>query len=205
MIAETSRLGACHECDLLYKHQEIAPGQAAICPRCHCALYQNKVRSLSRTLAWAITGIILFIPANLFPIIKLKVLGLEQSATLFYGVQSLAKEGHLAVAMLTFLVSIAAPLLKLLLLVLTLWGVRHPPEKQPPFLAKFFRFYHALDAWGMLEVYMLGLLIAFTKLGDIAEVITGIGLYSFAGLMIVSVLCSVTIDKDEIWQRMESA
>jgi paraquat-inducible protein A len=161
------------------------------------------VRSLSRTLAWAIAGLILFVPANIYPIIRLKVLGLEKGATLFAGVQSLASEGHLAVAVLTFIVSIAAPLLKLLLLVWILWGVRRPPNQQAPGLAPLFRFYRNLDAWGMLEVYMLGLLIAFSKLGDMAEVITGIGLYSFAGLMLVSVCCSVSLDEQEVWQRME--
>ena len=68
-----------------------------------------------------------------------------------------------------------------------------------------FRCYQKLNTWGMLEVYMLSLLIAFTKLGDLADVIAGIGLYSFAGLMLVSVFCSVTLDEHEVWDRMETA
>ena len=199
-----SNLGACHECDLLYQKTEIPIGHTAYCPRCRCTLYANKVRSLSRAAAWALTGLILFIPANAFPIIKLKVLGQEQGATLINGVQTLAREGHVVVAVLTFLVSIAAPLLKLLLLSGILWRLRRPGPKINTNLPGLFRFYHKLDTWAMLEVYMLGLLIAFTKLGDLAEVITGIGLYSFIGLMLVSILASITLDEDEVWQTMEA-
>ena len=205
MSVSGKKLGACHECDLLFHYEPIEVGTTACCPQCGYILYRNKTRSLNRTLAWTIAGLILFIPANLYPIIQLKVLGLEHDATLFTGVANLAREGHLAIALLTFAASIAAPFLKLIILTVTLLGIRKPAERQRRGLPGLFRCYQKLNTWGMLEVYMLSLLIAFTKLGDLADVIAGIGLYSFAGLMLVSVFCSATLDEHEVWDRMETA
>ena len=194
------RLTACPHCDLLCEITALEPRESAHCRRCGSLLYQHKIRSINRTLAWAIAGLLLFIPANVYPILQLQALGLEQDATLFKGVIALIDNGLWSVAILTFLLTIAVPLLKHLLLSAVLWRSHRPS----PRLARWFRYYHRIDAWGMLEIYMLGILIALVKLGDLAEVVTGLGLYSFIGLFITSVGAHISLDKSEVWERLES-
>jgi len=113
---------------------------------------------------------------------------------------ALIDNGLWSVAILTFLLTIAIPLFKHLLLSAVLCRSHHPS----PRLTRWLRYYHQLDTWGMLEIYMLGILIALVKLGDLAEVVTGLGLYSFAGLLITSLGAHISLDKNEVWERLES-
>ncbi|MFT5125686.1 MAG: paraquat-inducible protein A [Kiritimatiellia bacterium] len=194
------KLIACPHCDLLCEMRGLEPGDAALCERCGSLLYQHKVRSTSRALGWAMAGLLLFIPANVYPILKLRALGLEQDATLFKGVLALMDNRLYAVAILTFLVSMLIPFMKLLLLTAVLWWSKRPS----PRLARWFRYYHHIDSWGMLEIYLLGVLIALIKLGDIAEVVIGLGLYSFVGLLVASLGAQLTLDEHEIWEQLET-
>jgi paraquat-inducible protein A len=194
------RLTACPHCDLLSEIAALQPRESAHCRRCGSLLYQHKVRSISRTLAWAIAGLLLFIPANVYPILQLQALGMEQDATLLKGVIALIDNRLWMVAILTFLLTIAIPLVKHLLLI----GVLGRSHRPSPRLARWFRYYHLIDSWGMLEIYMLGILIALVKLGDLAEVVTGLGLYSFIGLLITSIGAHISLDKNEVWERLES-
>jgi paraquat-inducible protein A len=194
------RLTACPHCDLLSEIAALQPRESAHCRRCGSLLYQHKVRSISRTLAWAIAGLLLFIPANVYPILQLQVLGMEQDATLLKGVIALIDNRLWMVAILTFLLTIAIPLVKHLLLI----GVLGRSHRPSPRLARWFRYYHLIDSWGMLEIYLLGILIALVKLGDLAEVVTGLGLYSFIGQLITSIGAHISLDKNEVWERLES-
>lgn len=195
------RCWVCPECDLLLTRQAVPDRHEAHCPRCGSLLISSRHRSIERTLALALAGLILFFPANLFPILSLTALGMSQSETIFTSAKALYDNQLYLVSGLVLLCAIIVPLLKLLLLIyLSLHLLQHKPSRM---LGWAMRSYQQLDSWGMLEIYMLGVLVSIIKLIDVAEVTPGIGLYSLAGLIITTLLTSTQLDRHRFWRRIE--
>lgn len=192
---------ACKDCDLLLERVDTPVGDKALCPRCANPLYQPRDNSIEHTLALAITGLLLFLPANLLPVMSMDLVGQESSTTIYQGSLVLFQEGLYLTALLVFFASIAVPFCKLLL-VLFISGSLHR-ERFSPLLPYAFRYYHYLDEWGMLEVYMLGVLVAVVKLSGMASVLPGIGLYCFIALLLVTTLMSSLLDEECFWTRIE--
>jgi len=165
---------ACHECDLLLARPEVPPGGVAQCPRCGSTLFAQSVNSIERSLALAIAGLILFLPANIYPLLTLEVVGIHQNQTVFSSAMSLYDDGLWMVALLILLFVILVPLVKLLLLLYVSASLHGRTLWRGTALA--LRSYQHLDEWGMLEVYLLGIAVAVVKLVDIASIETGIGL-----------------------------
>jgi len=192
----------CPDCDMLYEVADIPNGSSVLCSRCGALLYARKDNCVQNALAFVITGLILFVPANGYPIMTLKILGKYQSATLLRGVIELFHEGIWVVASLVFLVSIAAPLAELVLLTYVLLPLNL--GRVLPGAVTAFRVSRQITKWAMLEVYMLGILVAIVKLKDLADLEMDIGLYSFIGLLLAMVLASVSMNHHEVWERLEA-
>lgn len=191
----------CPACDLLMENRAVPNRHEAECPRCQTVLISSRHHTFEWTLALAIAGLILFFPANLFPIISLKALGLVQSETIFESVAAMYSNGLYVVAGLVLFSAIIIPFIKLVLMAyLSTCLLFHYPA---PFLAWAMRGYQQLDSWGMLEIYMLGVLVSIIKLIDVAAVTPGIGLYSLAALIIVTLLTSTQLDSYRFWRRIE--
>jgi len=193
---------ACHDCDMLSLIEDVPNGFDARCSRCGALLHSRKDNSIPNTLALVVAGLVLFVPANVYPIMTLKVLGSAQSSTLFHAVLALYDEGLHMVAGLVLMSSIVVPLVELLLLLYILLPLsmgRTPPGSIPAF-----RTIRKIGEWGMLEVYMLGILVAVIKLKDLADLEMGVGIYSFVALLFVTVLTSISLDDREVWERLEA-
>jgi len=199
---ERSAVIACRDCDLLHSVKPLKPGEMARCSRCGALLYQEKGNSIARPFALVIGGLILFFFANYYTILTLKVIGTTTSNTLMAGVIALWDGGLRTIAILVFLTSIFIPFLKLILLFYILYPLALFKRK-PPALAFVFRTYLAIDCWGMLEVYMLSVIVAISKLGDIATVQWNMGLYAFVGLFLVTFGASASLDPRIIWEKIE--
>lgn len=192
---------ACHDCDLLIEREELPVGFKASCPRCGQSLYQNKRNSVERSFALSITGLLLFVPANLLPVMSLQILGLQQSTTIYQGALAIFKEGLYWTASLVFIASIVVPLAKILLMLFVSGSLYL--KQYTPLLPYAFRYYHYLDEWGMLEVYMLGILVSVVKLKGMATVIPDTGLICFVGLLLVTTLLSSMMDEEDFWEKIE--
>jgi len=192
---------ACKDCDLLIERVDTPPGGKALCPRCANPLYQAREQSIERTLALAITGLLLFLPANLLPVMSLHIVGQESTTTIYKGSLVLFHEGLYWTALLVFLASIVVPLCKLLLVGFVSGCLFL--RRSSALLPYAFRYYHYLDEWGMLEVYMLGVLVAVVKLKGMASVAPGIGLYCFIALLLMATMMSSLLDEDCFWRRIE--
>jgi len=192
---------ACRDCDLLYPIKEINFGHTARCDRCGSVLLQKKENSIIRTLALTIAGLILFVIANVYPILTLKVIGATTTNTLIIGVIALFESGLKISAILVFLTSILLPFFKLLALLYVLLPITM--NYRLPGMAWVFRMYDVIDNWGMLEVYMLTTVIAIVKLADIAEVSMNLGLYAFIGLFFLTFSASVVLDSRIVWDKLE--
>jgi paraquat-inducible protein A len=193
-------LSACPECDLLLNRHQAAVGEKAHCPRCGYLLQRPAKQSIERTLALSIAGLLLMFPANLLPLMGIKVLGNSHDGTLWSGVFTLFTEGMWAVAILVFLSSMLFPLLNIVLSLLVSFHLHF--NKPNKYLAHWMRWLQHLEEWSMLEVYMLGIIVACVKLAAMAEVKFGLGLYAFIALIVVSGMLASNLDGYLFWRRI---
>jgi paraquat-inducible protein A len=194
---------ACHECDLLNRETVIPPGGVACCRRCGAVLYRNKPQSLDRTLAFMLAAAVLFVLANLNPLVELDAQGSRTSTTLFGTVRVLHNQDMTSVAGLVFVTTILMPALEIgamlyMLLPLRLGWV-------PTRLPAMFRLLLTVRPWGMVEVLMLGILVSLAKLSHMASVLPGVALWSFGALMVLLAAAAASFEPRELWAQAAAA
>jgi paraquat-inducible protein A len=198
---DLSVLTACHGCDLLVEEGHIPLRSKAICPRCGSLLYEPKENTVNNTLALVITGLLLLWPAISMPMMEMTIIGDTSFNTLLNAVIKIYEAGYAWVAFMVFLTSILAPSAKLFVLLIVLLHIKF--KRHTKLLPLLFRYYVKLDVWEMLDVYMIAMLVSVIKLFDIAAIHGGLGLYSFVGLLLTSILVTVKLDKKQIWEGIE--
>jgi paraquat-inducible protein A len=192
---------ACHECDLIHRVKPLPKKGVANCMRCGAVLYRHKPNSLERTLALSLAGLVLFVLANSFPFLALKMEAQVHQINLITGIKVLYTQGMQALAILVLLTTILAPLSQLLGMLYVLLPLRH--HRVPPQFAPIFRLVRGLETWSMMEVFMLGILVSVVKLAKMAQIVPGIAIFSFFGLIVVLAAATVSLDPHEVWHRWE--
>ena len=198
--ASSPALIACPECDLLQREIVLPAHGAALCRRCGAQLYRRMQHGLDYALAFNLSSVLFFVLANVFPIVRLEVQGNQVSATLFGAVQALISQDMVAVASLVGITTLAVPALEIgaMLYILaplkTGRAVRGVPAT--------FRFVETIRPWGMVEVFMLGILVSVVKLSALADVIPGIALWSFGALMLSLSATAHFFNPRDLWQRV---
>ncbi|HIP81753.1 MAG TPA: paraquat-inducible protein A [Leucothrix mucor] len=194
---------ACPDCDLLQTLPMLSINESAKCIRCDATLFKNKKNSVDRSLAFAITGLILFVLANLFPLISLKAMGVTQDGTLLSTAVSLVQAERPLLGILIFLTTIFFPAFTLIGTITILIQVK--TDRLNTMTAPLFRFLHSTDAWSMLEIFMLAVLVAVVKLGDLADVIFGISLFAFCLLILALTLLSYSLNPHDVWNKLRDS
>ena len=192
---------ACHECDLLQLSRALPMGATARCSRCGAVLYRRKRNSLDRVLALTIAGLILFTVANVYPFLTFRLEAQIQETTLITGIIELYNQGMWIVAGVVLLTSIVMPLLELTGTLYVLLPLKF--NRRPWSLPLFFRMVRIFKPWGMMEVFMVGILVAFVKLSKMASIIPGMALYSFMVLIFVMAASAASLDPHIVWNRVE--
>jgi paraquat-inducible protein A len=164
-------------------------------------LYRQGDTGLDQVLALTVAGLILFALANAFPLLTMRIDANVQPATLLSGVWLLADQGMAGLAALVVLTSAAAPLLKLVLLGYILVPLRL--GRRAPGTARALRMVLALQPWAMMEVFLLGVLVAMVKLSSMAEIVVGPALYAFGFLVLVLAGITASLDPRTVWDRLE--
>ena len=174
---------------------------AALCPRCGAMLHRRKPDSLARTAALATSGLILYAPANLFPV--LTVIRLEQGSpsTILSGVWELVGAGQVPLAIIVFVASVAVPVLKLLglavMLVVALRG-RGTHLRQ---LSALYRVVAAIGRWSMIDIFMESILAALVQFGGAATITPGSGALAFAAVVIFTMFAAESFDPRLMWDH----
>jgi paraquat-inducible protein A len=177
MNPETSYL-QCPLCGQSHRPPFLKPGQRVVCVRCGATLAERGFLGYSATLAFAVTGLVLFIPSLLLPFVTLMKLGKEQTVILSDGAEGLWTHGFGPLAGLVLFCGILAPLGLLTLLVAVLWtDTRVNPGE---WNATFRRWAHGVEHWAMPEVQILGVMVAFFKLDAVVEVSVRPGLWCYS-------------------------
>jgi len=192
-------LTACHECDLLQREAALPQGGIVHCARCGAELFRSHPHSLERSLALTVSAVVLFVIANSFPIVGLQLDGQVIQTTLFNTVRTLWHEEMKLVAALVFVTTIAMPALQLFAVAYLLLPLRF--GRVPARFALVFRILQTVRPWGMVEVFMLGVLVSLVKLAHLAGVVAGIALWSFAALMLVMAGLGAVFDARGLWAR----
>ncbi len=191
---------ACHECDFLHRIQPVTAGGKALCARCGAVMYQHIPNSLDRALALNLAALMLFAMAHAFPFLSLKLSGRVEDNLLISGTLALYRLGMGELGVLVFLTSILFPFLTIAGMLYILLPLKF--GFRPWGMAQVYRLYRAVAPWSLLGVFMLGVLVAIVKLLDLATIIPGISLFSFAALLVVSAAAGVNLDNSVIWPRL---
>ena len=193
---------ACHDCDLVHRIKKLPTKGAAHCIRCGAVLYKHKPNSLERTLAFAVAGLILFVLANSFPFLALKIGSQVRETTLITGIHELYIQGMHIISILVLVTTILAPLIQMMCMFYVLLPLKF--GRVPRGLPRVFRFLEHVLPWSMMEVFMVGILVSVVKLAGMAKIIPGIALYAFLALIFVLAAMSVSLDSHLIWQKWEA-
>lgn len=192
---------ACHECDLLQQRASLPARTRALCGRCGAVLYRDIPDSINRTISLAIAGLVLFVCANVFPFLAFEVSGQSVQATLLSGAIALNQQGMWEVAALVVFTCVAAPLAQLLLMLYLFIPLKF--NRLPKYSARAFLLLREIQSWNMIEVFMVGILVALVKLTKMAIIVPGLALWSFMALIVVLTAAASAIDPELVWDKVD--
>jgi len=196
------RLVACEYCDALHERTALEPGERAVCVRCGGALYRESSRAYRRLLPLVVTALILFLISNTYPIVEMDLKGVRTATTLWGAVQAPHADHMTLVAMLVFGTTILFPLSEMLMMCYLL--VPMARRHMPPGFERIVRGIRQTRPWGMIEVFMIGVLVTVVKLSTMAQVLPGVALWSFGALVVV-LAAMLSFDPRDLWHYLEPA
>ena len=202
--AMARNLWPCHACGQMHAASILPQGHMARCVRCDALLHSRIDQSLSKTWALVIAGLILYIPANLYPVMTITMMGRPQPSTILAGVQDLFTSGSWVVGLLVFCASIVVPLAKLLGLIYLLISVQARSTWRSRDRTRLHRVISMIGRWSMLDLFLLSILVALVKLGALATVEPGLGAVAFAAVVILTMLAAHSFDPRLIWDTPQS-
>lgn len=173
----------CQGCDAIYSRPTLRPRDVSRCPRCNTELDRHNGSQRRRILPLTVASLVMFAVANGFPIVEIELQGLRSQTTLFGAVIVLSGEGRSLVALLLLATTLLFPLLQLCILTYLLVPLSH--QRRPAGFATLVRAMQMLRPWGMVEVFLLGVLVAIIKLSSMATVLPGPALYAFVALTVL--------------------
>jgi paraquat-inducible protein A len=192
---------ACPDCDLLQLVPPLAPGGRASCARCGRVLAKQLSGSSDRALALTVAAAITLIIANRYPLMELHVVGRFASTTIAGGAYEMWREGQRLTSVLVAFCALIAPAGYIVFMLTLLLAARRP--RIPQWAGEMLRWVGHLQVWSMLEVVMLGILVALTKIAQLAAVNPGIGMYAFGATVLLIPAIMVSFDRGELWRRIE--
>lgn len=191
---------ACHDCDLLNQLPDKVTA-TLLCARCGAVLHSYRPNSLDRSLSLTLTALALFIVALSFPFLAMQSGAFVQETRLLTGIHELWLQELYGLAILVLLTCVLIPLGQiaglLYLLVPLKW---HLPA---PHAIRVFRLLRHVAPWGMLEIFMLGILVALVKLGRMATIVPGVSIFAFGLLVLVMAAAVSSLDPPLLWERLE--
>ncbi|RYZ71822.1 MAG: paraquat-inducible protein A [Proteobacteria bacterium] len=191
---------SCKVCHLVHPQQEFEEGYAYDCERCGHEVQRRTPYSLHLTLAFALSALFFYLPANLFPILRMSMFGRTSENTIISGVFHFYEEGDYFVAIVVFLASVLIPFLKILAILLLVFVTWIKKPWVQTFRTKLYLAVETLGRWAMLDVFAVAVLISLIKLGNMATVIGGKGAGAFVLVVIFTVLASASFDSHLIWK-----
>jgi paraquat-inducible protein A len=194
-------LMVCHTCGLLSRSPAAAHG--AWCARCGARLHFRKPDSLSRTWAFLSAAVILYVPANLLPVMETSSLFGAQTDTIMSGVVYLWISGSWPLAVIVFTASVLVPLAKIIALAFLTASAQLRSTWQPHQRARLYRVVELVGRWSMLDIYVIAVLVALVQLKAIATIQAGPAAIAFAAVVVLTMIAAMSFDPRHIWDPLE--
>ncbi|MGO9037364.1 MAG: paraquat-inducible protein A [Steroidobacteraceae bacterium] len=192
---------ACPDCDLLQRIPPLNSGDKSVCTRCGRLLAKRPSGSSDLPLALTIAAAIMLVVSNTLPLMELHVVGRFASTTIAGGAYEMWMQGQRVTSALVAFCALIAPVGYVSFMLTLLIAVRLATV--PPWAGEMLRWVGHLHVWSMLEVVMLGILVALVKIAELATVDPGIGMYAFGAVIVLMPAIAVNVDRRELWRRIE--
>lgn len=201
LTARQAGLLSCHVCGQLVRIPEAGEGMAR-CPRCRAPLHLRKPASVSTTWALTVAAILLYIPANLLPMMTTASLLSYQQDTIMSGVIFLWMAGSWPLAVVVFFASVMVPLLKIMALIYLLVSVQRRSRHRVMQRARLYRLVEFVGRWSMLDLYVITLLVALVQFRGLATVQAGPAAMAFGAVVVLTMCAALTFDPRLIWDPL---
>jgi paraquat-inducible protein A len=188
----------CQQC-----HSTVRAGRVAYprCPRCHAHLHRRKPHSLVLTAVLVACSAVLYIPANLLPVMNTRSLIDDERDTIMSGVLVLLQSGSWPIAVVVFMASIVVPLLKILALSVLVYSAWRGSTQHRLQRSELYRLIEFIGRWSMLDVYAVSLLVALVQIRSLAFISVGWGALAFAAVVILTTVAARTFDERLLWDE----
>jgi paraquat-inducible protein A len=185
-------LALCHSCG------KVEPVEIGHCPRCDAPLHLRKPASLQRTVALTISAVLLYLPANLLPVLHVEsaLKGAHQN-TILGGVVEFWQDGDYPVALIIFIASVMIPILKVLAIAALCFGVHS--GRSPRAMTCLYRVTDYIGRWSMVDVFVVAILVGVVQLGSVMSITPGRGALAFAGVVVLTMIAAHSFDPRLIW------
>jgi paraquat-inducible protein A len=194
---EPSTSIGCRACSLI--QPTLVPDQPRICTRCGARLSRRKPDSLNRTWALVATGLLLYIPANVYPAMTVISFGRGAPSTILGGVVALMNGEDWPLALLIFTASVAVPVLKLIGLTGLLLSVQFGLHNRLNDRTRLYRIIEFIGRWSMIDIFVAALLTALVTLGQVATIEPGLGILAFGGVVVATMVAAESFDPRLMW------
>ncbi len=195
--AAAKGLALCHTCG------KLSPIAIGACPRCRTTLHVRKPDSIQRTWALLLTAGVLYIPANVLPIMQTEIFGRVSDSTIFGGVVVLWEHGSYPVALVILIASVFIPLAKLFALVWLSFSVSRQHQTRPRERTVLYRLTELVGRWSMVDIFVVAILVALIQLGGLMSIHPGPASLAFAGVVVVTMFAAMSFDPRLIWDTLE--
>jgi paraquat-inducible protein A len=192
---------ACPDCDLLQRVPPLPPGGKARCDRCGNTIATRSTDPINRPLALTFAAAFVFIVANTAPLMGLSAAGRQASTTIVNGAYEMWLQGQEITSLIIAFCAVIAPGGYILFMLTVLLAAKRPPA--PKWVGEMLRWASFMQPWSMVEVMIVGILVALIKIAELATVDPGIGMYAVGGLVVLLAAMAATFEADEIWRRVE--
>ncbi|MEO1190681.1 MAG: paraquat-inducible protein A [Pseudomonadota bacterium] len=195
---------SCHGCGLwlrLWSRARQGARDGLRCPRCSTRVHKRKPQSLSRTWALLITALVLYVPANTYPVMTVVSLGKSYPSTILGGVEELLHAGMWPLALLIFFASVTVPFLKIFALILLLITTQRGSHWRLRDRTRLYRLVETIGRWSMIDIFVVSILIALVQVGQLATIYPGFGATCFAAVVVVTMLAAHSFDPRLMWDR----
>ncbi|MGU7772933.1 paraquat-inducible protein A [Burkholderia sp. MR1-5-21] len=204
LTAARAGMASCHACGHVQKRAQ--PHAATErCARCGAALHLRFPNSVARTWAFLIAAMILYIPANLLPMMRTASIVGSQEDTIMSGVVYFWVSGDWPLAVVVFVASILVPMLKLCVLLILVISAQRRSTWRPMQRTKLFRIVERIGRWSMLDIFVVTLTVALVHFRSLATITAGPGALAFGSVVVLTMLASLQFDPRLIWDPVETS
>ncbi|MGE6493095.1 paraquat-inducible protein A [Cupriavidus metallidurans] len=194
-------LALCHDCGLLASLP--ADGHTFDCPRCGAAMHLRKPASLSRTWAFLVAAMVMYIPANMLPVMYTNSLFGAENDTILSGVVYLWTSESWPLALVVFVASIAVPMLKILALGYLTISTQVHSRWYPVERTRIYRMVEFVGRWSMLDIYVITMLVALVRFQTLATIQAGNAAIAFGAVVVLTMFAAMAFDPRLIWDEVE--